>query len=100
MLVILCRWPWSLIPGPWHASASQDLAARNRNFHLWFTVDEAKAGWPYSTGFVTKQMCEEHLPAASKDTLVFLCGPPPMIKFACLPALQELGHDLRNIIEF
>jgi NAD(P)H-flavin reductase len=45
-------------------------------------------------------MCEEHLPPASNDTLIFLCGPPPMIKFACLPALQELGHDLRNIIEF
>lgn len=79
----------------------QDLAKENKNFHLWFTLDEPpKEGWQYSKGFISKEMCAEHLPQASPDTLIFLCGPPPMIKFACLPALQELGHDLRNIIEF
>lgn len=31
---------------------------------------------------------------------VLLCGPPPMIKFACRPALQELGFGEDQVIEF
>lgn len=78
----------------------QQLAKVNKNFHLWFTLDQPGEGWKYSKGFINAEMCAKHLPAASPDTLIFLCGPPPMIKFAALPALKGLGHDARNMIEF
>lgn len=69
-------------------------------FHLWFTVDRPPEGWRFSAGFVTAAMCGEHLPAPSADTFLLSCGPPPMIKFACEPAFQELGFSLDDHFTF
>lgn len=52
-------------------------------------------GWKYSTGFVSAEMIASHLYSPSEDTLVLMCGPPPMINFACLPTLDKLGYDPR-----
>ncbi len=64
-------------------------------FQLHYTLDRPPAeNWSGSTGFVTKDMIEANvLRNGSKDksTQILMCGPPPMIKFACLPALKELG---------
>eukprot|EP01088_Endostelium_zonatum_P001536 TRINITY_DN1183_c0_g6_i1.p1 TRINITY_DN1183_c0_g6~~TRINITY_DN1183_c0_g6_i1.p1 ORF type:complete len:375 (-),score=125.16 TRINITY_DN1183_c0_g6_i1:1115-2191(-) len=60
-------------------------------FHLWYTLDNANPGWKYSTGFINKDMISAHLPEPAEDSLVLLCGPPPMIKFACEPNLEALG---------
>lgn len=81
-------------------------------FKFMFTVDTAPEGkeWAYKTGHINKgieapyfpskefqDMIAESLPAASDDTMILICGPPPMIKFACLPNLAELGHKDENI---
>ena len=60
-------------------------------FHLWYTLDRPPKKWNYSTGFIDTDMCREHLPAPDADTLLLVCGPPPMIKFACEPAFNEIG---------
>lgn len=65
---------------------------RPDQFKLWFTVDRSEANWPYSTGFVNAEMIKDHFPPPSNDALVLLCGPPPMIKFACDPNLDKLGY--------
>jgi len=62
-------------------------------FKLWYTVDRPSEDWKYSTGFINSEMIEEHLFAPSDDHLVVLCGPPPMINFACIPNLDKLGFD-------
>ncbi|XP_053741536.1 NADH-cytochrome b5 reductase 2 [Synchiropus splendidus] len=67
---------------------------------IWFTLDRPPQGWKYSAGFVTKTMIQERLPAPSDDTLVVLCGPPPMIQNACLPNLSQLGHKAENIFAY
>jgi len=67
------------------------MAKQYPNVKVWYTVDRPTDGWKYSSGFVTKEMIQGHLPAAGKDTQIFMCGPPPMIKFAVLPALEALG---------
>ena len=54
----------------------------------------------YSQGFVDEAMVEKHLPPAGDDTLVLLCGPPPMIKFACVPNLEKVGHSKSAIVCF
>jgi len=60
---------------------------------LWYTVDRPPAtGWSYSTGFITAEMISERLPPPSDTTLVLMCGPPPMVKFACQANLDKLGH--------
>lgn len=45
-------------------------------------------------------MLRSHMPPAAADTLVLMCGPPPMIKFACIPNLEKLGFSEANFITF
>merc|ERR1719230_38157 len=69
-----------------------DLAAKHpKRFKVWYTLDRPPADWKYSTGFITDAMIAEQLPAAGSDTLVLMCGPPPMVKFACQQNLDKLG---------
>lgn len=62
-------------------------------FKLWYTVDTPSDEWKYSTGFVSELMIKDNLHPPSPDTLVLMCGPPPMIKIACIPNLDKLGYD-------
>lgn len=75
-----------------------DLAKKHsEQFKIWYTVDKATEGWSYSVGFVNEAMIKEHLFSADDSTLVLMCGPAPMINFACNPALDSLNFhpDLR-----
>lgn len=38
-------------------------------------------------------MLQEHMPPPSDQTLILMCGPPPMINFACIPNLDKLGYS-------
>merc|ERR1712194_656968 len=58
---------------------------------LHYTVDRAPENWKGSTGFIGKDMIEKHLIVSGTKQQFFMCGPPPMLKFACIPALKELG---------
>jgi cytochrome-b5 reductase len=87
----------------------ETLQAKYPNrFSLWYTVDKAVTGaaWQYDTGFINRQMIEQHgsFPNSSSSsnnkTQFFMCGPPPMIKFACIPALTELGYNEKNWVIF
>ena len=75
-----------------------DLAAKYpEQFSVWYTVDTAPDNWKFSQGFINADMIKDHLLPPSPDTIVLMCGPPPMIKFACHPNLDIVGHsvDLR-----
>jgi len=60
-------------------------------FKVWYTLDRPPSGWSYSTGFIDVDMIKAHLPSATEETLVLMCGPPPMVKFACQQNLDKLG---------
>ncbi|CAG5056083.1 unnamed protein product [Parnassius apollo] len=60
-------------------------------FKLWYTLDRPTEGWKYSAGFINDEMIKEHMFPAGDDVFVLMCGPPPMINFACNPALEKLG---------
>ncbi|KAL4659315.1 NADH-cytochrome b5 reductase 3-like [Arapaima gigas] len=68
-------------------------ATHSSRFKLWFTLDKAPEGWPYSQGFINEDMIRNHLPPPGEDTLILMCGPPPMIQFACNPNLDKVGYD-------
>jgi cytochrome-b5 reductase len=71
----------------------EQLAALNSDrFTLWYTVDRGGDEWKYSKGFINDTMLSEHMPPPSDETLICICGPPPMIKFACIPNLDKLGY--------
>ena len=80
--------------------ALEETKRKNKSFHLWYTIDRPKGDWNYSTGFINKEMISKNLPSPGSDTLILMCGPPPMIKFACLPALEELGYSEDMLFAF
>lgn len=70
-------------------------------FSLHYTLDNPPStGWKYSEGFINKEMIEKHLLVKGKKQQFLMCGPPPMIKFACIPALKELGFDEKDHVTF
>ena len=70
------------------------LAAKHQDkFKVWYTVDRASETWKYSVGFVSDKMIQDNLFSPSTNTITVMCGPPPMINFACLPSLEKLSYD-------
>ena len=69
-------------------------------FSLWYTVDRPPSDWKYSSGFINEDMIREHLPAPSADTVILMCGPPPMVAFACKANLDKLGYSKESQVEF
>jgi cytochrome-b5 reductase len=69
-------------------------------FQLHYTLDRAPDGWKYSTGFINQEMVEQHLLVKGSKQQFFMCGPPPMIKFACIPALEALGFTKKDHVTF
>ena len=37
-------------------------------------------------------MLKDHMPPPGADVQILMCGPPPMINFACVPNLEKLGY--------
>lgn len=62
-------------------------------FKYWYTIDRSTETWKYSTGFVNANIIKEHMYPPGDDTIVLMCGPPPMINFACTPSLDKLEYD-------
>ena len=87
-------------------------------FSLWYTLDRPdegttshkhrkskfflsiSVGWKYSSGYISADMISEHLPPPGANTQILMCGPPPMIKFACLPNLEKLGYTEDMYVAF
>lgn len=70
-------------------------------FHIWYTVDRAPdSDWSYSVGFINEQMIADHLPVNKVGSAIFMCGPPPMITYACHPSLDKLNFPLENRFVF
>ena len=77
-----------------------DAIEKDPRVKVWYTVDRAPDDWKYDVGFIDEDMCRERLPAPSDDTHIFMCGPPPMLKFACRPNLDKLGHMEDHVHSF
>jgi len=56
------------------------LAERHRNFRIYNTLNEPPADWKQGRGFVTAAMIAEQLVGPGPETMVLICGPPPMVK--------------------
>lgn len=71
-----------------------ELAEKHsEQFKVWYTVDQANDSWKYSTGFVNADMIKEHLHEPAANVFTMMCGPPPMINYACIPNLDALGYS-------
>lgn len=62
-------------------NALEEAAQQNPNFHLIATMtgmDKSHHKWSGKTGFITKEMLLEHLPAI-EGPIYYLAGPPAMV---------------------
>lgn len=77
-------------------------------FHIVYTVSQSNGDSSFRTGHVTKSLLEEVLPApsSSKDTKVFVCGPPALEsaltggRRGASGILGELGYKKDQIFKF
>ncbi|KAF2364095.1 Oxidoreductase FAD/NAD(P)-binding [Trinorchestia longiramus] len=67
-------------------------ASHEDRFKVWYTIDRPTEGWQYSSGFIDSDMISSRLYPPADNPLTLLCGPPPMVNFACIPNLDKLGH--------
>ncbi|PNW76917.1 hypothetical protein CHLRE_11g481126v5 [Chlamydomonas reinhardtii] len=90
-------------------------AAHPAQLSVHYVVDKAAWGglfWKGSQGRVSKELLAAQLPAASKDSLVMVCGPPGMMvavsgnkapdysQGEVSGLLKELGFDSSNVYKF
>lgn len=79
----------------------EQIAAEHPDrFQFWYTVDRPTEDWQYSSGFITEEMVRARLYPASPQTLTLMCGPPPMVNFACKPNLEAAGHAVCNCFAY
>ena len=72
-------------------------AREHASFHCYHVLEQPPAGWSQGTGRITEDILREHLPPPGPDTVIFLCGPPPMAD-ALETTLKAIGHSEQAII--
>ncbi len=77
-----------------------DRMGKRVNVHVWYTLDTPSEGWEYSSGFVTRDMIADHIPDPGPNTIVGMCGPLPMVNFACVPNLKALAFQESQYFSF
>ena len=63
----------------------------------WLLVSKPSTGWAQGTGRITEAMLRGHLPPPGPDSVIFLCGPPPMAD-ALETTLKAIGHSEQALI--
>lgn len=74
--------------------------AHPKRFKLWYTLDRPPAKWSYSAGFITDVMIKDKLPPPTDNNLIIMCGPPPMVQYACKANLDKLGYAKAKQLAF
>ena len=80
----------------------ESMAAQQpHQFKLTMTVDrlEKDEKWSGFMGFVNEEMITQSIPSPSNDLLIFICGPPPMVK-SVESILLGLGYSKDRIFAF
>jgi ferredoxin-NADP reductase len=79
-----CRTPNDIV----FRAEFEELAKRNSNIKIVFTVNEAPADWKGATGNINADMIKRELPNYVEN-IFYACGPPPMVK-----AMQALVESM------
>lgn len=77
-----------------------------------YFLDKAPENWEGQTGYISKEFLQSNLPGPSKDSKVFVCGPPGLYKAVSgtkvsptdqgevSGVLAELGYTKENVFKF
>lgn len=72
------------------------LAEKFPNIKVYFNLDRPTAGWTGGKGYVTEETLEaSEFPKMGDDTIVLVCGPPPMCQ-AMERLLDKVNCDPEN----
>ena len=69
------------------------------NIKVYISLDNAPGKWSMGHGFINEDMIKQTLPGPSNDTIILLCGPPPMVK-GMIVMLKKLGYTDSMIFSF
>jgi cytochrome-b5 reductase len=69
----------------------------HESFNCYHVLEQPPKGWSQGTGRITEDILRKHLPPSASDTVIFLCGPPPMVD-AMETTLKAIGHSEQAII--
>ena len=67
------------------------------NFHCYHVLEQPPVEWSQGIGRVTEDILRRYLPSPDSETVVFLCGPPPMVDHLEV-SLKGLGYSEQAII--
>ena len=67
--------------------------SNDSRFTLHYTLSRPNDDWKGRRGYITAAMISDCFPSPNEVTVVLLCGPPGMIKQACLPNLGKYNSD-------
>ena len=67
------------------------------NFHCYHVLEQPPAGWSEGTGRITEDVLRRQLPLPGPETVIFLCGPPPMVDHL-EASLKGLGYSEQAVI--
>lgn len=89
------------------------LAAKHAaQFNVFYVVEKPTDEWKQGVGFVTADIVKQHTPPPSDENIVFVCGPPGMMKAlsgeknpdksqgALSGLLKELGYTEAQVYKF
>jgi len=89
-----------------------DLTKKHKNLKVHYTLDNPPPGWKHGKGFVTDEMVKSIMPGPGNDTLILVCGPPPMVSAISGPktekyeqgelkgVLKRLGYNESQVFKF
>lgn len=67
------------------------------SFHCYHVLGQPPAGWKQGTGHINESVLRSHLPPPGPATVIFLCGPPPMVD-SLEASLKAIGYPESAII--
>lgn len=73
-------------------SEIDEIANRYPNFDVHYSLTHPPAEWEGSTGYVTEEMIQKHMPSPDIANRLFICGPPEM-KRSLIELSAELGWE-------
>jgi len=81
-------------------------------FRVYYIIDKPSLHWPGFSGYINEEILRKTMPPASQDSLICVCGPPPMMKNLCgerksvkdqgpvTGQLKNLGYDDNMVFKF
>lgn len=72
-------------------------AREHPNFRVYHVLEQPPSNWTMGIGRITADILRSRLPRPAPETVVFLCGPPPMVE-VLEETLRALGYPEDAVI--